>query len=148
MKFGELKSIGHNIADSLGSGIGLMIGVYEMDIFGEAANSPEGYITVDFLRGTTSGARPSLSLAKAISLYSEALGELCRKHGTAPEAFSELKARFSLDSHGRRFVVTVGDCNGRRSTDEYLGLPGQRVMELDELGRIRPKRVTQESEPE
>jgi hypothetical protein len=43
MKFGELKSIGHNIADSLASGIGLMIGVYEMDIFGEAANSHEGY---------------------------------------------------------------------------------------------------------
>lgn len=140
MKFGELKSIAHNIADSLGSGIGLMIGVYEVDIFGEAANSPEGYITVDFLSGATSGAEPSTSLAKAISLYSEALADLCRKHGTTSYVFRELKARFSLDSHGRRFVVTVGDHEGRRSTDEYLGLPGRRVMELDGLGRVRPKK--------
>lgn len=35
MKFDTLRSIGHNIADSLGSGIGLLIGVYEMDVFGE-----------------------------------------------------------------------------------------------------------------
>jgi hypothetical protein len=49
MKFGELTSIGHNIAHSLASGIGLMIGMYEMDVFGEAANSPEGYFLVDFI---------------------------------------------------------------------------------------------------
>ena len=36
MKHDELRSIGHNIADSLASGCGLMIGVYDMDIFGEA----------------------------------------------------------------------------------------------------------------
>ena len=36
MKFDELRSIGHNIADSLASGIGLLIGYYQMDIFGEA----------------------------------------------------------------------------------------------------------------
>lgn len=148
MKLGELKSIGHNISDSLGSGIGLLIGFYETDIFAEAANSPEGFITVDFLNGTTSGARPSPSLAKAISLYSQALADLCRRHGTTPEAFNELNTRFTLDSHGRRFVVTVSDCNGRSSTDEYLGLPGRRVMELDELGRIRPKRSNQTSKPE
>lgn len=146
MKFGELKSIGHNIADSLGSGIGLMIGVYEMDIFGEASNSPEGYITVDFLTGATSGAQPSASLAKAISLYSEALDDLCRKHGASVDAFSELTARFSVDSHGRRFVVTVRDNNDRHSIDEYLGLPGERVKELDELGRIRPKRNNRRSD--
>lgn len=42
MKFDELKSIGHNIADALGSGIGLMISVYEMDVNGEASATPEG----------------------------------------------------------------------------------------------------------
>jgi hypothetical protein len=47
MKFGTLKSIGHNIAESLASGIGMMIGVYEMDVFGEAAAAPQGYIEVD-----------------------------------------------------------------------------------------------------
>ena len=33
MKFGELKSIGHNIADSLACGPGFLIGVYCTDIF-------------------------------------------------------------------------------------------------------------------
>jgi hypothetical protein len=32
MKHDDLRSIGHNIAHSLASGIGLMIGVYNMDI--------------------------------------------------------------------------------------------------------------------
>ncbi|MNE12133.1 hypothetical protein D3C80_1049160 [compost metagenome] len=127
MKFGELKSIGHNIADSLASGVGLMIGVYEMDIFGEAARSSEGYILVDFINGTFSGAEPSATLSKAISLYAQALDELCRKHGTKADAFGELTARYSVDVHGGRFVVTVADQNGRRSTDEYFGTPGRRI---------------------
>ncbi|MGV2068410.1 hypothetical protein [Agrobacterium sp. 22-226-1] len=140
MKFGELKSIGHNIADSLASGIGLMIGVYDMDVFAEAAQSTEGYISVDFIAGTSSGVQPSASLAKAISLYAQALDELCQRHGVSAGAFRELTARYSRDVHGSRFVVTVADRNGRRSTDEYLGTPGIRVMECDKLGRIRPKR--------
>jgi hypothetical protein len=53
MKFGTLKSIGHNVADSLASGVGLMIGVYEMDVFGEVTSTPEGFIEVDFLTGDT-----------------------------------------------------------------------------------------------
>ncbi len=53
MKHAVLTSVAHNIADSLASGIGLMIGVYEMDIFGEAAHSSEGFIEVDFLTGAS-----------------------------------------------------------------------------------------------
>lgn len=140
MKFRELTSIGHNIADSFASGMGFLIGVYEMDVFREAAASPEGFILVDFIAGTSTGAQPSDSLAKAISLYARALDGLCRRHGIKAAAFRELKARYSLDSHGPRFIVTVQDQSGRRSVDEYLGSPGRRVMELDELGRVRPKR--------
>jgi hypothetical protein len=76
MKHAILKSIAHNIADSLASGIGLMIGVYQMDVFGEAAESPEGFIEVDFLKGVTSGAAPSLSLARAVHRYAEVLPNL------------------------------------------------------------------------
>jgi hypothetical protein len=54
VKFRQLESIAHNLADSLGSGVGLLVGIYELDIFGEARRSVEGYITVDFLKGTTS----------------------------------------------------------------------------------------------
>ena len=48
MKHAERRAIVHNVADSLGSGIGLMIGHYEMDVYGDAQRSPEGAITVDF----------------------------------------------------------------------------------------------------
>ena len=139
MKFDELRSIGHNIADSLASGIGLLIGVYEMDIFGEAGRSPEGFITVDFLTGTSEGGTPSRSLARAISLYREAFVDLCGKHGTSPSAFQKLTARYSVNSHGGRFLVTVEDHAGRRMVDEYTGIPGRRARVLDPLGRIRPK---------
>jgi hypothetical protein len=139
MKFGELKSIGHNIADSLASGIGLLLGVYEMDIFGEAGRSSEGFITVDFLNGTSAGGAPSPSLTAAIRLYRDALADLCEKHGTSPSAFRELTARYSINKYGRRFLVAVEDQQGHRSVDEYIGAPGTRVRVLDHLGRIRPK---------
>src|SRR3954468_13442194 len=95
MKFGTLKSIGHNIADSLAGGIGMMIGVYEMDVFGEAAATPEGFIEVDFLSGQSSGGKSSPELARALKLYAEALPGLCRRHGIDAAAFRRLSARYS-----------------------------------------------------
>lgn len=140
MKFSELRSIGHNIADSFASGIGLLIGVYDMNIFGEARRSREGFITVDFLTGSSAGGRPSRSLARAIVLYQEALSGLCRNHGVTPAAFRELTARFSVDGNHKRFVVTVEDRRGRRAIDEYVGLPGRRLRSLDSRGRVRTAR--------
>ena len=77
MKFDELRSIGHNIADSLGSGIGFLIGggFYDMDVFGEAGRSAEGFMAIDFLTGETAGAKPSRYLARAIARYRTALGD-------------------------------------------------------------------------
>ena len=57
MKHDQIRSVAHNIASSLASGTGLLIGMYEMNVFGEAASSPEGFIKIDFLTGTTSGGR-------------------------------------------------------------------------------------------
>ncbi len=130
MKFGELKSIGHNVADSLASGIGLLIGTYVMDIFGEAAATSEGFIVVDFLTGTTSGGQPSDSLGRAIAHYRDALPGLCASHGTTVDAFGSLSARYDIDRvYGRHFVVTVEDSNGRRSVDSYYGTPGKRLRQ-------------------
>ena len=138
MKFDELRSIGHNIADSLGSGIGLLIGgFYDMDVFGEAGRSAEGFMAIDFLTGETAGAKPSPYLARAIARYRTALGDLCRKHGTSAAAFRALTVRYSIDRHGRRFLVTIEDHRGRRAVDEYVGTPGERIRVLDHLGRIR-----------
>jgi hypothetical protein len=142
MKFGELESIGHNIADSLASGIGLLIGVYATDIFDEAGRSPQRYISVDFLNGTSTGGEVSESLARAIRLYSQGLPDLCRRHGIDTSAFRELTARYSSTWRDHHFAVTVEDQSGRRSTVEYAGHPGSRALQLDHLGRIRPKPAT------
>jgi hypothetical protein len=138
MKLRALASIGHNIADSLASGIGLLVGVYEMDVFGEAAKTPEGFIDVNFLNGRTSGGQPSSSLARAVELYAEALPALCERHGVDPSAFRQLTARFVGEPFFERFVVTVEDQQGRLSTAEYTR-EGKRAKVLDHLGRVRPK---------
>jgi hypothetical protein len=138
MKLGTLKSVGHNIADSLANGIGLMIGVYEMDVFGEATATPQGYIEVDFLTGEASGGKPSIELARALKLYAQALPDLCNRQGVEASDFHHLSARFSvLSPMFKRFTVTVEDSQGRRSTDEYEGVPGKRPKVLDHLGRVR-----------
>ena len=144
-KFDELRSIGHNIADSLGSGICFLIGIYHVDVFDEARKAPESFITVDFLTGTTSGGRPSPSLARAVMLYRDALADLCGKHGTAPSAFRELTARYSADWYGPSFVVRVVDQQGRSSTDRYVGRPGRRAKILDRSGRLRPEKPQSET---
>lgn len=138
MKFAQLRSIAHNIADSLASGVGLLVGVYETDVFGEAARSREGFVTVDFLAGTASGGKPSRSLARAIALYRDGLAKLCAKHGTTPAAFRTLTARYSNGADGPRFLVTVENQKGRRAVDEYVGSPGKRARVRDGLGRTRP----------
>lgn len=81
MKFGQLRAIGHNIADSLADGHGFLIGLYYINIFGEADRASERHIEINFLTGTWSGGRPSHSLAKAFRLYAEALPAFCEKHG-------------------------------------------------------------------
>ncbi|MEQ1949845.1 hypothetical protein [Mesorhizobium sp. CN2-181] len=138
MRHAELCSIAHNFADSLACGLGLVIGHYPTDVFREAGNSSNGHITVDFLTGTILEGRPSTGLAQAIALYSEALPAFCEKHGASISDFRELAVRYSGGQPDRRFVVTVVDGQGRRSSSEYGG-HGERLMVLDPLGRRRPK---------
>jgi hypothetical protein len=141
MKFGTLRSVAHNIADSLAGGIGMMIGVYELYVFEEAAAAPEGFIEVDFLTGQSSGGKPSRELARALKLYAGALPDLCRRHGIDVAEFRELTARFSGRPMFHGYIVTIEDRQGRRSIDEYRGVPGRRPKVLDHLGRIRRKRL-------
>ena len=131
MKFNDLRSIGHNIADSLASGTGLLIGVAFSDVFVEAARRPEGSITVDFLTGTVTGGSASPSLAGAIGLYRDALSDECRRRGTSPLIFRELTVRFLPYPGGGRFIVTVEDQRGRRSVDDYVGRPAKRLREIE-----------------
>lgn len=97
MKHDELRSIARNISESVTSGCGLIIGVYQVDVFGEAKSSTEGFIEIDFLNGTTHGGKPSSSLSDAVRLYKEALPGLCEKHGTTVSSFRQLTAKYWPD---------------------------------------------------
>ena len=127
MKIGELTSFAHNVADSLASGICFMAGIYSVDVFGEAAASPQGHITVDFVDGSTSGSLVSLELRQAVQRYSELLPELAKKHAIEASEIKVLSARFGTDPvAGPHFAVTVETSDGRRSVDQYAGIPGKR----------------------
>jgi hypothetical protein len=119
----------------------LLVGIYNMDIFGEAARNPKGFIVVDFLTGTTSGGIPSADLAFAIGQYREGLHALCLKHNTSPRVFKQLTARYTAGPFGGRFLVCVADHRGHTAIDEYLGVSGNRTRVLDSLGRVRPSSV-------
>jgi hypothetical protein len=128
MKLGPLKSLGHNLADSFASGIGFLIGVYDMDVFAEAAAASPGFIQVNFLDATTSGCPVSPKLQRAIELYRDALPEFSRKHEIYLCEIKVLSARFGTDSvYGPHFTVTVETTDGRHSTDRYAGFPGKRL---------------------
>ena len=99
-----------------------------MDVYAEAASGPEGFIVVDFLAGSTSSSAASASLRRAIRRYRDALPGLCEKHGLEVSNIARLEARFGTDSvYGPHFTVTVEGADGKRSTDRYVGVPGQRL---------------------
>lgn len=136
MKIGELTSFGHNLADSLASGICFMAGVYSVDIHGEASASPEGHIVVDFLTGSASGSPVSADLKHAIHRFSELLPELAQKHGLDFSEIKVLSARFGTDLvEGPHYSVTVEASDGRRSVDQYAGFPGRRFGRPHRNGR-------------
>lgn len=137
MKHAVLTSVAHNIADSLSSGMGFLIGVYQIDIHGEAARSPEGFIGVDFLTGDLWGGQASTGLAKAARLYAQALPELCERQSVPRGAFERLTARYSGTWPNYQVEVVVTDRTGKTSTDLYVGAPAARPIQLDAQGRRR-----------
>jgi hypothetical protein len=153
MKIGTLRAIAHNIADSLGSGSGLFIGVYDMNVYGEAKKNPGGVIAIDFLAAKAIQGKVSRPLASAIAKYRAALPNLCAKHGASIEDFKTLTACYSGGGLNRRVVVTVRDRLGRCYVDEYVGIPARHIKVTDHLGRVRTKRrgvrrLQDESEPD
>lgn len=128
MKMGELRSLGHNIADSLSSGVCLMVGIYDVDVHRAAAASREGYIDVDFIAGKSTCGLFSFKLRKAIRRYAEELPNFCRKHSLNLSEIKRISARFFTDPvDGPSFTVTVETVDGRRSIDRYAGFPGKRL---------------------
>jgi len=127
MKFGVLKSIAHNTAHSFASGIGLLIGHCDINVFEEAQSAPDGVIVVDFLYGVVVAGEGSPALAVALTRYRWALRNLCYRQGCDVAEFKTLEARFGVDRvYGPHFTVTVEDQSGRRAVDAYSGFAGRR----------------------
>ena len=141
MKHAVLTSVAHNIADSLASGMGFLIGVYEIDIHGEAARSNEGFIEVDFLTGTMLGAPASPALVRAVKLYAEALSDLCARQGVSRNRYERLTARYSGRGLHHQVEVIVTDRAGKTSRDIYVGAPAGRPIQVDVKGRRRRLRT-------
>jgi hypothetical protein len=141
MKHDALRSVAHNIATSLAGGIGLLIGVYDFDVFEDARKSQVGYITVDFLKGTTTGGKPSLKIRKVVRLYRDALPKLCQKHGVSISDFVVLNATYSGSLLRKTFSVTVQDLNGHQSVADYSSPDGSKIRVIDDQGRLRPTPV-------
>lgn len=127
MKIGVLKSIAHNMADSLACGLGFVIGYYRTRIFEEASAAYPGHITVDFLSGETAGCIPSESLKGAIELYVAEFPTFCEKHKVRAENFAEFKVRYGTDVvYGCHYTVELRDKKGRFVRETYIGLPGKK----------------------
>jgi hypothetical protein len=127
MKHGELVAIAHNLADSMSSGIGLMIGFHPMNIYHEAAKSPDGHITIDMLTGAISGGPVSPDLKDAFEQYRVVMPQHLARHGAEVEDFAELVIRFSVARRLPHFRLTVRDQRGKQSVTEYAGNPAKRV---------------------
>jgi hypothetical protein len=148
VKHDELRSIAHNVADSLASGVGLPIGVYFSEVFREAESSPEKSITIDFLKGTIVAGRASSNLAKAVNLYCDVLADLYAKQRASVSQFRVLTARYSADNQSERVLVTIEDGEGRRSLDEYVaGGSLRHIKTVDPSGRIRTLRKPRPGKP-
>jgi hypothetical protein len=144
MKFNTLRAIAHNLAHSFGSGIGLLVGMYDFHVFSEASRMADGQITVDFLAGKALP-RPSTMLRTAVGRYLAALPAFCVKHSCAMDDFRQLSVRYSTPRFTRRMSVTVEDRTGRRCVDEYVGWPARRAKITDRQGRVRTQRRGQRS---
>ena len=143
MKHDHLCAIGHNLADSMASGLGFVIGYHPMDVFGEAASSRGGVIEVDFLNGRIVRGEASDNLKAAAARFAEILPGFCRDNRAEASDFANLSAVFDATTLERRVSLFVTDRNGHSSTTEYAGIPLKRLRVLDNLGRIRrtPRRA-------
>jgi len=137
MKHDALCAIGHNIADSLASGLAFVIGYHPTDVFSEAAASNDGVIEIDFLHGRIVRGTASDILRSAALRFAEVLPSFCRENGADVADFTALSATFDATALEKRVMLTVEDRTGRRSVTEYAGTPLKRLRILDHRGRVR-----------
>ena len=77
----------------------------------------------------------------AAPLFATAFPAFCAKHGVDRSDFIACVVRFIAGKAGDHFIVTVEDQAGKRTSREYQALGSQRTKVMDQLGRLRPKKV-------
>jgi hypothetical protein len=140
MRHNQLLAVAHNYADSLACGLGLAIGYYPSDVFGEAAGNPDFALEVDFLSGKPVCGVCTADFAKALEAYKSGFGAFCERNRVQRSDFRQFRARYVASPVRRSFTILVEDRRGKTSTREFAGIPGQRVKVLDHLRRLRPKK--------
>ena len=141
MKHNLLHSVAHNFTDSLVGGLSFVIShhVISISVFAEAASANDGYFVADFLTGRILETLHDNEMATIIPLYKGAFPGFCEKHHVDYSDYTAFLVRFISQTSGNKYVVTIEDRNGRRSSREYSGNTGKRAEVHDDLGRRRPK---------
>lgn len=139
MKHAKLQAIVHNVADSLGSGISLMTGFYDLDVYTDAGNSPTKTLRLDLLGGVVMEGEARANLVAALQRVPGALLEQCKKAGVSREDFRRAEVVFRVDTVEPGFTILVEDRSGRLTETDYLGAPAKREKVLDAYGRVAPK---------
>lgn len=137
MKRGQLRSIAHSLADSIASGISLMTGSYELDLYGDAAKSPGGELSVDLLNGIVVKGTPSSELSTAISRLSAHFDRLCQSAGSSRNDCHAAIAHFHSMPTSSGFTLVIEDSAGQVTETDYEGIPAHRVLERDPRGNPR-----------
>ena len=145
MKHSKLHGIAHNFADSLAGGISFVVPdqFIQTNVFEEASANGIGHIIVDFLTGDVQGAVTGGDVENAIPMFKDAFPAFCEKHGVDVAEYRAFIVRYVFARIGITYIVTVEDRDGKRSSREYIGLPGKRTRELDASGRHRPKHLSE-----
>lgn len=143
MKHSKLHGVAHNYADSLAGGLSFVVPNYVIytSVYAEAAVTPDGFVEVDLLKGTVEGAYPGGELEHAVPLFSAAFPAFCARHGVDHSDYNVCLVRFVASLGGNSYIITVDDRSGLRTAREYVGRQGRRSKEMDELGRLRPKKI-------
>lgn len=141
MKHGQLRSIAHSLAASLASGVSLITGFYDLDLYGDARNSPDGKLSIDLLKGKIMDGNPSPQLIAAVSSLGPEFHRLCEAEKISPKDCRSAKAYFYAYLNREGFTLVVEDTTGKVTETDYEGSSAQRAFERDALERNRRKAI-------
>ena len=118
-----------------------MTGFYELDLYGDAAKSSGGKLTVDLLNGLVIEGGPSPELAIAISRLRFHFDRLCQTAGISRDDCRAANAHFYATPTRVGFTLIIEDALGRVTETDYEGIPAHRVLERGPHGNAKPRAI-------